>query len=600
LNIEEIMKCTLKKTVSLFFVLWMCSLNAQLKLDGESKKLRTVMINFKEQNNYDSTMFYWEKLNVLLLKENKTEYDLLTKSDLFWLSNHFRKDLKTLEAALDLHTDFSEGIYAETSSGFWVVSKYLSSYMLRFENYNKALRFLYFYKNSKYYTKGSHNEVDFLIANVLIKKGEVDSALVLMNTFLKEATEFNFEEQGLISVYNQYGLICSNAGEFEKAIPYFRKAIFEIDSLKVRIALKSVLTGNIGFCYYKLGQYKKAYQMLEYDALECKRIGEIGSYFQAMLIMAKIDLIEKRNNSDFKKIDYLLNTNLFELKFSQKKDCFDILLEIYESQNSLKKSLSLLKRIKVNNDSLVSMNKRDYTNYIALNSKLLFVQAKNTMAIEVSKKEQEKMYLLNELKLKDRNNLYLVLILILIVLSSIITFRKSIREKKQSRRIRNQEMEIIDHKLKIEFEQRSLLEIKVKQRNNRINHQLLELESKKFAAEKIIDNLKNTTSLSNSELVSAKIFIQNELEVKSISDQVHSFIDDIGNDFVENIKREHNSLTDKEIRLCVMVSLKLSNKEIGISQSLTTATIKNNKNRLKKKLDLTGEQPLVEYLSQFI
>jgi len=222
------------------------------------------------------------------------------------------------------------------------------------------------------------------------------------------------------------------------------------------------------------------------------------------------------------------------------------------------------------------------------------------MAIEVSKKEQEKMYLLNELKLKDRNNLYLVLILILIVLSSIITFRKSIREKKQSRLIRNQEMEIIDHKLKIEFEKRSLLEIKVKQRNNRINHQLLELESKKFAAEKIIDNLKNTTSLSNSELVSAKIFIQNELEVKSISDQVHYFIDDIGNDFVENIKREHNSLTDKEIRLCVMVSLKLSNKEIGISQSLTTATIKNNKNRLKKKLDLTGEQPLVEYLSQFI
>jgi len=594
------MRYYLKTILSLFFVLWISSIDAQLELDKEYIELKNKMHSFKVQNNYDSTFFYWDKVNTILVEKNKKEYNLLRKFDLFWISNHFKKDLKTLEAALDLHSEFSVGIYDSNSRGFWEVSKFLSSYMLRFDNFNKALSFLNTYKNSKYYTKGSHNEVDYLIANVLIKKGKVDSALVLMDTFLKEATEFNFEEQGLIRVYNQYGLTCNNAGEFEKAIPYFRKAILEIDSLKVRIALKPVLKGNIGFCYYKLGQYNKAYELLEYDALENKKIGEFGSYFQAMLVMSKIDLIEKRNNAALKKIENLLNTTLFKLTYSQKKDCFDILLEIYESQNNVKKSLHLLKIIKVNNDSIVSVNKRDYNNYIALNSKLLFTQAKNNMAIEVSKKEQEKKYLLNELKLKDRNNLYLVLILILIVLSSIITIRKIMLGKKQSKLIRNQEMEIVDHKLKIESEQRSLLEIKIKQRNNRINHQLLELESKKFAAEKIIDNLKNNTSLSNSELITAKIFINNELEVKAISDQVHSFIDDIGNDFVENIKRKHPDLTDKEIRLSVMVSLKLSNKEIGISQSLTTATIKNNKNRLKKKLNLTAENSLIEYLSQFI
>jgi len=590
----------LKTILSLFFVLWISSINAQLELDEEYIELNSKMHSFKVQNNYDSTFFYWEKVNAILVEKNKKEYNLLRKYNLFWICNHFKKDLKTLEAALDLHSEFSVGVYDSSSSGFWEVSIFLSNYMLRFDNFNKALSFLNTYKNSKYYTKGSHNEVDYHIANVLIKKGEIDSALTLMDTFLKEATELNFEEQGLIKVYNQYGLICNNAGEFEKAIPYFKKAILEIDSLNVRIALKPVLKGNIGFCYYKLGQYEKAYRMLGYDALKNKEIGEFGSYFQAMLVMAKIDLIEKRNNAAFKKIDYLLNTNLFELTFSQKKDCFDILLEIYESQNSLKKSLNLLKRIKANNDSIVSMNKRDYTNYMALNSKLLFTQAKHNMAIEVLKKEQEKKYLLNELKLKDRNNLYLVLILMLIVLTSIIMFRKTLLQKKQNKLIRNQEMEIIDHKLKIEAEQRSLLEIKIKQRNNRINHQLLELESKKFAAEKIIDNLKTNTSLSNSELVAAKIFINNELEVKAISDQVHFFIDDVGNNFVENIKRKHDELTDKEIRLSVMVSLKLSNKEIGISQSLTTATIKNNKNRLKKKLNLTAENSLVEYLSQFI
>jgi len=590
----------LKTILSIFFALWIGSLNAQIDLGDEYVKLNNKMHTFKVQDNYDSTMFYWEKTNILLLEKNKKEYNCLTKWNLFWISNHFKKDLKTLEAALDLNRDFSDGVYDSNSSGFWEVSEFLSKYMLRFDNYNKAQSFLRSYKNSKYYTKGSHNKVDYLIADILIKKGEIDSALLLMDTFLKEARELNNEKRGLISVYNQYGLTCNKAGEFEKAILYFRKAIYEIDSLNNLVGMKPVIKGNIGFCHYELGQYEQAYEMLEYDANESKKRGDFGSYIHAMLTMAKIDLLKQRNSAALDKIEHLLNANLFELNFSEKKACFDILLEIYESQNSLKKSFELLKEIKINNDSIVSKNKRDYTNYMALNSKLLFVQVKDRMASEVLKKEQEKKYLLNELKLKDRNNLYLILILTLIVLSSIITFRKTLLQKKQNKLIRNQEMEIIDHKLKIEAEQRSLLEIKIKQRNNRINHQLLELESKKFAAEKIIDNLKNNTSLSNSELITAKIFINNELEVKAISDQVHSFIDDIGNDFIENIKRKHPDLTDKEIRLSVMVSLKLSNKEIGISQSLTTATIKNNKNRLKKKLNLTAENSLIEYLSQFI
>ena len=594
------MKSYFKTILSLFVVLWGSALNAQLILDEQCTELREKMFSFKEQNNYDSTIFYWAEVNHLLLNKNKKEYDLLTKNDLFWLSNHFQKDLKTLEVALDLHKEFSAGIYDSNSTGFWRISKYLSNYMLRFENLDKALIFLNAYKKSKYYTKGSQNQVDYFTAQVLIKMGGNDAAFELMDAFLKEAKEVNLEKQGLISVYNQYGLICIKAEEFEKAIPYFDKAIYEIDSLNTRGGLRPVLKGNIGFCYYKLKQYVKAYDMLEQDVKGSMENGEYRSYFYAEITMARIDFIEKRKEDALRKTKFLLNNDFYTLNFSQKKECYNFLLEIYESQNDLINAFKLFKSIKINNDSIVSSNRRDYNNYNVLNSNLIFEQVKNNMAEEVSKREREKTHLMKELELKDRNNLYLVLILLLIILSSFMFFRKIILEKKQSGLIREQEKEIVDQKLKIEFEQRSLLEIKIKQRNNRINHQLLELESKKFAAEKIIENLKINTSLSTVELAAAKIFVNNELEVKSISDQVHSFIDDIGVDYVENVKRAHDNLTDKEIRLSVMVSLKLSNKEIGISQNLTTATVKNNKNRLKKKLNLTGEESLVDYLSQFI
>ena len=166
----------LKTILSIFCVLWINSVNAQIDLGDEYAELNKRMHSFKVQNNYDSTMFYWAKTNVLLVEKNKKEYNRLTKWDLFWISSHFKKDLKTLEAALDLYNDFSDGIYDSNSSGFWEVSEFLSKYMLRFDNYNKAQIFLSTYKNSKYYTIGSHNKVDYLIADILIKKGEVDSA----------------------------------------------------------------------------------------------------------------------------------------------------------------------------------------------------------------------------------------------------------------------------------------------------------------------------------------------------------------------------------------------------------------------------------------
>jgi len=594
------MKYYLRVLFSLFFLFSLSVLSAQSKLDNEYYDYRNSMHLYEQKNDFDSAKIYWEKLNDYGLKQGKEEYIYPSLMSLFHVCSHFKKDIKTLEVALSIHNRFLIGDYKAVGPEIWRVSLYLANYMLKFDNFDKAISYLNDYKNSEYYNLEPDNEVNYLIANILIRKGEVDSALVLMNKHVKYVRELSSRKQDLIGVYNQYGLICYEGGRFEKAILNFRKAIIEIDSLNVRQNLKPMLNGNIGLCYYKLNDYEKAYKMLEFDAIESKKIGAFESHFNAVLIMSKIDLIKNRNKDAFKKIDYLMSTNLFELKFFKKKECFEVLLGIYENQNNLKKSFLLLKSIKIINDSISIMNKKEYNHYITLNSKLLYEQAKNNMAEKILIKEQEKMYLLNELKFKNRNNLYLVIILFLLVVSSAIVFRKISIDRKQNELIRKQEVKIADQNIKIEFEQRNLLEIKIKQKNNRINHQLLELESKKFAADKIIENLKTNTSLPKPELNAARVFIYNELEIKSIKDQSQDLIYDVGVDFIENIKQKHNNLTDKEVKLSIMVALKFSNKEIGISHNLTTATVKNNKNRLKKKMNVAPLDSLANYLIQFV
>lgn len=68
--------------------------------------------------------------------------------------------------------------------------------------------------------------------------------------------------------------------------------------------------------------------------------------------------------------------------------------------------------------------------------------------------------------------------------------------------------------------------------------------------------------------------------------------------FFSRLKNHHPKLTINEEKHCVFLKMKLSNKEVAQLTGVAPETVKKARQRLKKKLNLSGEQSLTGYLDQ--
>jgi DNA-binding CsgD family transcriptional regulator len=65
------------------------------------------------------------------------------------------------------------------------------------------------------------------------------------------------------------------------------------------------------------------------------------------------------------------------------------------------------------------------------------------------------------------------------------------------------------------------------------------------------------------------------------------------------LKIQFPDLTDNDIKLCGLIRLKLTVKQIGIIKNITPESAKIAKNRLSKKLMLSPGSNLYEFLKSF-
>jgi DNA-binding CsgD family transcriptional regulator len=67
-------------------------------------------------------------------------------------------------------------------------------------------------------------------------------------------------------------------------------------------------------------------------------------------------------------------------------------------------------------------------------------------------------------------------------------------------------------------------------------------------------------------------------------------------DFFKHLKEQYPSLSVNELRLCALLKLNLSVKEMSSLMGISPESVKMARHRLRKKLDLTSEQNLVEFM----
>jgi DNA-binding CsgD family transcriptional regulator len=114
----------------------------------------------------------------------------------------------------------------------------------------------------------------------------------------------------------------------------------------------------------------------------------------------------------------------------------------------------------------------------------------------------------------------------------------------------------------------------------------------------IKEDLKNTTS-SDTNSKSIKSVITNINKNISEEDSWKVFkeaFDNADKDFLKKVKQAHQSLTPNDLRLCAYLRLNLSSKEIAPLLNISARSVEIKRYRLRKKMDLSHEQGLVEYI----
>jgi DNA-binding CsgD family transcriptional regulator len=96
--------------------------------------------------------------------------------------------------------------------------------------------------------------------------------------------------------------------------------------------------------------------------------------------------------------------------------------------------------------------------------------------------------------------------------------------------------------------------------------------------------------------------LERELDAKlNLDKQREDFelnIDLINQDFYRKLEEKFPQLNENEKKLCAMVRLNLSSKEIAAIQNISPKSVDMNRYRMRKKLNLTNEDDLGKFLGE--
>jgi ligand-binding sensor domain-containing protein/DNA-binding CsgD family transcriptional regulator len=146
----------------------------------------------------------------------------------------------------------------------------------------------------------------------------------------------------------------------------------------------------------------------------------------------------------------------------------------------------------------------------------------------------------------------------------------------------------------------------VERKNSELSAALLQsahknkaLEGLKKKLSEILTHLENNPG-ERKELRRVVRKIDSEVESKDYWEQFQLNFDQVHRDFAFKIQAKHPDLTQNEVRLCCLVRINLTNREVASIQNISTSGVEKAKYRLKRKLSLNQDQDLGLYIANFV
>ena len=372
------------------------------------------------------------------------------------------------------------------------------------------------------------------IGSIYSQQGQFDQALQYFEKALVIHKSRNFQ-YGIAESHNRLGLLYRDMGDYDKGLDYCLQSL----DLSRRIADKEGATKNlenIASIYIKMEDYGAARKYLQ-EGLELAR--EIGSkkwlkdiYFD----LKEIALVAR---------DY---PNAFRY---------------YESYTAMKDSL---------------FNEEKAAQMADLKAQYEISERERTIAL----KKQEISILQQQARFDDlTRNILIAGLVFLAILAYLVVNQLQLRIKNS--RLREKEL-----RSELEFKSRELTTY------------TLNFIQKNEIMEQLKGNINEIQKLSEPE-ISRKLnglqrLVDHSFNLDKDWQEFKMYFQEVHKDFFVILKQKFPNLSNSELRLCALIKLNLTMKESATILGISPDSVKTARYRLRKKLGLTNEANLGDFL----
>lgn len=497
-----------------------------------TKAYLTAINYFENAIDYFEKLDNYEKINKLYIELAKLYH--LCEFDFEW-SLEAMKEASYYANKLDINKSY--------------VNTYLTYGNLFMENNEDSLAIQYYDMALSYPLNGcTIKDISTALskkASILIKHRKYDEAMAMIDSSLYMSIR-DFNDELTIINYSLKGDIYDSLQQYDKAKTFYIKATDISYSIKdYEKCVHNIL--KLGFQRKQLKEYEEAIKIF---TILCDSAGLYKWYEETSL--SYLQLSECYNN-----------LGKYEEAYKN-----HILYDTYRDSAMYEKNTN---------------NNTDLRNKYILSEHLS----------ELDAKEME----LQNLKQKRYNYIFTIVTsfsVMMLIITYIILYS-------HNRMLKHKNIEA-EYQQTIELEkiEKNIIELQLKNSKKSLVNLAFLLKSYMEFISPIKDELKESMELPYEEIKSkvrsVYLNIQNNINLFSEMEGLQEQIDAIYEDFLSKIENKYPDLTKSEKRLCAMLYIDMSSKEISIITNTTVRSVETSRYRLRKKFNIETDDDIVDFL----
>ncbi len=430
--------------------------------------------------------------------------------------------------------------------------------------------------NNKYGIAGISNAIGVTYSNLGNHTQSLNFYLQSLNIYKNIGDSI-----GIARLYNNIGGVYLNENKFSEALDYYFKAL-EIKKYNKDTNMIIYLNNNIGMVYLTQKKYSEA---LDYFNKSLELNKNNIDYSTAAHALANIGTVYKELKNYNTALSYLkksLNMYIFINDKVNVNGNYREISEVYENLSDYKNAYINFKLHKIYYDSIFNEEN---------NNKLTNLQAKYTIEKNEELRKKEFELLKSKNKIKTIENQALIAISFFILFIGFSFYRQQrLKIKKNQAELEASKIKELHLKNDIKYKNNELINLAthIIEKNKFLNVLIRDIKKINFTHndKKISDNNNEIIKLINKNLVTEKD-----------QDEFEKHIEQISQNFYKNLDKKYPDLTNNEKRLCTLIRLGISSKEISLILNIEPRSVIVNRYRLRKKFHLESDENLQEFLN---